>query len=988
MVAIRQVVTGSAVAANVSLTAGAGTVIGDVLIALVGSAYGGTLTTSPTGTGWTLLATEGAWWFPPKAAVWRRVATAAGSQSYTFTYTGSYDHHVALYVLSSAGATADAEARWGVWTRHQQAPSVTASTAADLLLCGAVSAGIGDYTPPDGMTERSDVDLTGYSTMSTASLALTSAGRTGRRAFYGTSASMHATMAVAVRDNTSVTIAIGQAVETETAQPLTVLGNVDIITLGQAVESETAGRVRDSREVAYTALITALAEPDKQYTASLEVDWDGDFSYGHVLSDLSSLATSVTVDRDLTGTMPDDITLIEGYISGQLTADLAGRHTDYPDLNAAQLFAPHNTDSPLHGVTRQGRQVRYSIITTTDAGPVPLRQFTGRLRAVAVNAKDRSAQLTCTDWVEDMRTLVDLPVVGSAAGHVFNPTWVLDWLLRQAQLYASPPARSDAVMVATLAGAWWPEVGLFDDEVNGIHISLGPPWVPARYSYAANADATHRAYQDYHATAGYAPRASTAVGIGFWVYWSPSIGATQVAYFFADTPDTTRYCNLATDGAGAVVAALLGPAAYSKLWTGPTITTTGWHYIGLHLSFSSGGVPTARFSLDGTVTSAGTGAAYSMVLTVPTRSQVRIDIMAQVSSVQVWRPGTADFTFPMTVDAVSTNLELAVQQLRTLPDRSGVQALEVFKEIAQADLGAVGADENGVVYFLRRSTIQEAAIGIEWNLTPAECKDMSISDSLDQVRNVINGKVAPTTVFRGDPTPMNNVVYDAPSVGLLQTPAGTTRVARVPFGDDGAAWVREGAVPFTNPWVDDAVQHGFHVRDVANTIIPAGVTVSVRRVDPRILEVTVVNTSGSVVELKDSSGNPALRVQGSRIHVYDRPQVDTDPAFDFTVTDTASVEKYGRRLYTIPDNDWRQDWTDSYNLALSLESDTVEPIPTIEMLPTIGHPGRRLGDTATAVDPDGLGGPFTGVIVGLNRTLSTDGGLTDSLTPKLIEPPG
>jgi hypothetical protein len=235
---------------------------------------------------------------------------------------------------------------------------------------------------------------------------------------------------------------------------------------------------------------------------------------------------------------------------------------------------------------------------------------------------------------------------------------------------------------------------------------------------------------------------------------------------------------------------------------------------------------------------------------------------------------------------------------------------------------------------------------------------------------------------------MNNVVYDAPSVGLLQTPAGTTRVARVPFADDGAAWVREGAVPFTNPWVDDTVQHGFHVRDVANTIIPAGVTVSVRRVDPRILEVTVVNTSGSVVELKDSSGNPALRVQGSRIHVYDRPQVDTDPAFDFTVTDTASVAKYGRRLYTIPDNDWRQDWTDSYNLALSLESDTVEPIPTVEMLPTIGHPGRRLGDTATAIDPDGLGGPFTGVIVGLNRTLSTDGGLTDSLTPKLIEPPG
>lgn len=989
MVAIRQTVT-SAGTGNRTLSVAVGTAVGDVLIAFVGSSFGGNITTTaPTGSNWTLLATESAWWFPPRAAIWRKPVTVGGAASYTFTITGVNDHHVALFVVQSAGASVDADARMGVWSRHQNAPPVDAPTTSDLLLCAAIVAGVADYTPPDEMTERSDVDLTNWSTMATASQTLAARGSTGRRTFYSTNPSMHATMSCVVRDNVPTNVPIGQAVEVELGAPVSVIGPFVAIQIGQAAETETARPVRDWREVAYNALIAALGDPDRKFTGSVEVDWDGDGLYAHSVSDLSSISSTISVNRDLTGTLPDDITVIEGYISGQLVVDFNGSHEDFPDLNSAELFAPYNELSPLYSAKRTGQRARCSIVTTTDAGPIPLPQFTGRVRAISVDSAGRSARITCTDWVEDMRAEVDLPVVGSAAGHVFNPTWVLDWLLRQAQLYASPPPRSDAVIVATLAGAWWPEVGWFDDEFTGIHISLGPPWVPARYSYGANAASGARAYQDYHATSKYSPRASTAIAMGFWINWSPSIGATRVECFFSDVVDTTRYCNLATDGAGVIVAALLGPSAYSKLWTGPTITTSGWHYIGLHLIFSSGGVPTARFSLDGTVTSSGTGPTYSMAVALPTfHNQVRIDIQAQVSSVQVWLPGTADFTFPMTVDAVSTNLELAVQQLRTLPDRKGVQALDVFKEIAQADLGAVGADENGVVYFLRRSTIQEAAIGVEWELGPDVRKNLSSTDSYDQVRNVVNGQVAPTTVFRGDAYPPNNVVYTQPTASLLQTAPGVTRVAKVPFDDGGAAWVRQGSVPWTDPFNKDVVQHGFAVRDVANTLTPPSVTVSVRRFDYRTLEVTIVNGSIYTIELKDSTGASAFHVQGSHIHRYERPQVDTDPAFDFSYQHDPSITSYGRRLYTLPANEWRQDWTDSVNLALSLLSDTVEPIPVIDMMPVFGHPLRRLGDTVTIDDPGGLGGPFTGVLVGVKRSLSVDGGLSDSLTPQLLAPPG
>lgn len=68
----------------------------------------------------------------------------------------------------------------------------------------------------------------------------------------------------------------------------------------------------------------AIADAARTPIYVVKADWNRNGLYDHPLSDLTPLVTSVSVDRALTGTLPVEIGLVEGYASAELSIVLEG----------------------------------------------------------------------------------------------------------------------------------------------------------------------------------------------------------------------------------------------------------------------------------------------------------------------------------------------------------------------------------------------------------------------------------------------------------------------------------------------------------------------------------------------------------------------------------------------------------------------------------------------------------------------------------------
>lgn len=199
--------------ATASVTTGAGTVVDDLLVCFAGddfslsnAAFG-----TPTGTAgtWTAQATGNN---SPNTdlvqKIWTRPVTVGGAQTVTVPTTGQGEEVTnTTFVLTGADTTtpADGTPQGGgsnTATSSMVAPSVSPVTSDALLLCGVQasgSGGTGTYTPPSGMTERSDIKDGTFTSASTASLALSASGATGTKTFTATANTAYASASIAVK---------------------------------------------------------------------------------------------------------------------------------------------------------------------------------------------------------------------------------------------------------------------------------------------------------------------------------------------------------------------------------------------------------------------------------------------------------------------------------------------------------------------------------------------------------------------------------------------------------------------------------------------------------------------------------------------------------------------------------------------------------------------------------------------------------------------
>ena len=179
---IRAVTTSTIATGNVTVTKPAGTVDGDLLVAICFADPDGAQLTAPGG--WTNEgSTSAAAGF---GRVYSKVAASEGA-SYVFTGSGSSDNSVIMYAFIGADNTApfDPGLSWSSsvagGTTHT-APSITTVTSDALLICTywIISGASNSWTAPGGMTEQSDA-TSGWASNGSASLALSSSGATGTK---------------------------------------------------------------------------------------------------------------------------------------------------------------------------------------------------------------------------------------------------------------------------------------------------------------------------------------------------------------------------------------------------------------------------------------------------------------------------------------------------------------------------------------------------------------------------------------------------------------------------------------------------------------------------------------------------------------------------------------------------------------------------------------------------------------------------------------
>src|SRR3954468_22670368 len=207
---IRQAVAAAVENAVATVTLGAGTAVGDLLLIFHGNDFftaAGmpTPTSSQTLNSKTLQATADQGSNQAHLKLWTAIVTVAGTQ--TVTGPVSSTEEVTCQVIVIDGSTVDtanfidnAVTTGGSTTSSTShvAPAVSPVTADALLVCSAQSngatGGVISYTPPGGMTEQTDVNDGAFSAATTATLTLGASGTTGTKTFTCSASQGYATI--------------------------------------------------------------------------------------------------------------------------------------------------------------------------------------------------------------------------------------------------------------------------------------------------------------------------------------------------------------------------------------------------------------------------------------------------------------------------------------------------------------------------------------------------------------------------------------------------------------------------------------------------------------------------------------------------------------------------------------------------------------------------------------------------------------------------
>lgn len=790
-------------------------------------------------------------------------------------------------------------------------------------------------------------------------------------------------------------------------------------------------------------LAAAILANEREFEHFLEFDWARDGMFAHAYSDLSALVKPASIERSLTGALPTSTTIVEGTSASELKVTLVGRRE--PGEPAANvIFSRYSPESPLYGQTIRNTPVRYSIVTHTPSGPRILRQFTGRVRIAPTSTEHGEVPIIC-DEVNDLLRPIWLPAFGSLQGtdtaYMFSAHWVMDRVLRANGYHQTPPAHPNACYSATLHGGTCPELGLASGSTlynpsnewrwtGGGDEPMYFDGQGAEFSTAGNTAGNRIPRPDVGNTIGLGMRFKR-VGTGT-VLLAQYLNGAPVGIAISGGYDDASNCaiSLQLDANGNVLLRLqnyFNGATFDKLATHPTpITDASWHTAQGECTFNSSGV-TFRIQIDGgewsTVTVPGAYPAITAPAPFPPYPYIEWPLFVQcqafnpVTNIQTYSTTTPMLTAYPADFVPNARLDQSHNRLTAVPEFVETPSWDILKELANTEFGSLFIDEHGVVQFYNMATAREAKSNADLTLDVSRFGGLTITDSTDNVVNVLRGKIKPYTVGQ-------KTVYNAATDTLVfndwaaNDPEQTTYAAL----DDLTAQPIQGfpsitmwpeirsmvwpstigrnIIPAFTPdaWGDgqDNIVHGICSVHASNGTVPGtapSVDVWIDGQNRLYLAIFnqnnayAVQISNGVIDGQHPPGSQrdsrtlqyTLRIAG--VVLLEQPEIE------YKVRDTESIELNGYQPYDMPVNNWTQSYAAMTYICDQLLADlSRNPIPIVESITVPGDPRVQLGDTVELTDIGPLGGSLTSIITGIRRALDSDG-LTDTYTLKLIDRP-
>ncbi len=773
--------------------------------------------------------------------------------------------------------------------------------------------------------------------------------------------------------------------------------------------------------------LAAAVEADRRDLIwKLEIDWSRNGLYNHALSNLTEVVKSIEVDRDINSSLPQEATLVEGFLAAQCRVTLGGTRPGDTDP-IARLLSSWNANSPLYGESRVTVPVRVHIGHRVASGAETLvRQFTGTASDFKVDSRSGEVHFVCLDPADDVTAAIDLPLWAQEQGSLTQPTddwrvnsqWVIDYVFRRNGIYMSPPPMPGCIWSATGHGSLIPEVGhnafldgfssvgsvTPDDQVYypgragwGLAYGGQPGKIPATYgrtlitgfSFAAGKSISFQAQIDMRYVAA-------VQGAGMWVAMGSDdfvIGGSGAGYQIRNRIDTTgkQWCDIYNPGPG------LGTLVVSL--GGPTYPLTGFADVWVRVDFGS--------------------PLSNSFVTFPGTGPIAINLSGLVTTGRTWPHLPVIFAPPYPIhdlqicdatgraagstiyDAAGwvpqADLDPGLNDLTGLPLRRGVKSWELLKEVVGAEFGIVGFDENGRPFFKNRDTIRRQNLTVEKTLSQDKLiTELALSERSGSIRNKVTAEVTSRRVTVWSGSNKWDIVFRLRDSSSIVCPAGTS-FHRIKL--DTPAWIQDGSdivfytVAANWPPADNLIQNAGRfcaVREKDNSTEQAGVTVAVvtlppDQYGPDMIQINVFNPGLFPIVFADTDGAPALWLVG-------RAYQDED-AGDFAMSFASSVAKYKERVLPLERSDWHQRTESVQLIARSLLKDLRLSVPIVDQLQIVGDCRLQLQDTAEVRDDGVLGGPMLTTVTGTTRRLVVegDGGaakLTDALTIRPFAAPG
>jgi hypothetical protein len=543
-----------------------------------------------------------------------------------------------------------------------------------------------------------------------------------------------------------------------------------------------------------------------------------------------------------------------------------------------------------------------------------------------------------------------------------------------------------------------------------------------------------------HAQSGFSPSASygsansNLIGLSVWVDIDPTqTGTTQMTVFLEDAQFNYQGSNqypayglLTINHATGAVSLTVKNNGWGKTWTwnAGTNLTAGWHMVYANIQFTSTAV-NANLYDTGTLTASGNGGLASTlgapVYSFPPSSgnlcQIHCSGPAQYA--QIWfQPNTSLGSIvqpPMTQPNVGCTIDRSLTRLTWMPDINGTQIWDILKAAAVGELGAIQIDEQGIVHFSNRATIQALKVSSASvrTLTQDEFYNVQPESVLASVANQITWSVETKLAasFTSAYTTSSSAQYLVPANTTQTWPITLDGVQSIRLGD--ISWHPEaqgignasnplepgGAGPggtFTcNDWMQiygpDYWYDGFTAYAPGSSTpgscptpgsginaIPEINTIGDHK-DSRSMNLVLINanTSGGALEFAVDDSTPFLHVGGTTV-------IDQG-ATTGASSDSTSQTTFGVRSQALPGGDWLQDAVYTPTIANSLLADVKQPKPVFQTVDIVGDPRLQLEDVLDLSDPFGLGANMYASVVGINRKIdSSSNGVRDTLTLRSI----